>query len=66
MQISSNTIELAIGKEKMLVTIIVPGNGFTIHAEVITEAPKPYTRLGIRLNDPVEKCLVSMIFKEME
>ena len=65
-QVSANTIELAIGKEKMLVTITVPDNGFTLHAEVITESPKPYTRLGIRLNDTVKKCLVSMIFKEGE
>jgi hypothetical protein len=62
-QTSDNTIELTKGNQTLVVVIATPGSGFSVIPETITECPLPYTRLGIRLKEPLQKGAVKMTFK---
>ncbi|WP_017258865.1 heparinase II/III family protein [Pedobacter arcticus] len=63
-QIGKNQIELQGIKEKLIVSI-QSSSAYTIVSETITEAPKPYTRLAIRLNEPVKYAKISVTYKRV-
>ncbi|OFX35375.1 MAG: hypothetical protein A2W90_14915 [Bacteroidetes bacterium GWF2_42_66] len=50
---SKNTLLLTMGKEKLLVTFSSPGNKLSIRSEEIAEGGKPYSRIGIYMDEPV-------------
>lgn len=58
-----NTIELMGLKEKLIINIHSSA-AYTIVPEVITETPKPYTRLAIRLKEPAKKGKIVITYKK--
>jgi hypothetical protein len=63
-QLENNQLELQGVKEKLIVSIN-SSSAYTIVPEVITEAPKPYTRLAIKLNQPVKSAKVLVTYKRV-
>lgn len=50
---SGNSLLLSKGKEKLKVTFSSPGNNLFVRSEEITEGGKPYSRIGIYIEEPV-------------
>ncbi len=45
--------------------ITVPGTGFTVSSEQITDSKVPYTRLSIKLNEPLQSGTISIKYKAL-
>ena len=66
-QVAANQVLLSGEKGKLLATIQAPKGGFTILAEeIIEEKSIPYTRLGIRLNQPLAAGTVTVTYTEIK
>ena len=63
---SVNTLLLSMGKEKLEVTFSSPSNKLSIRSEEITEGGKPYSRIGIYMEEPVGSGQISITYKPVK
>ena len=61
-QVAPDTLDFQAGAETLRATIQAPGE-FTVTAETIEENAPPFTRLGIKLKDPLQSGSVTVTFR---